>query len=111
MRWTRCVGCSTGLLRWHLETGCPLNRNLQVESAVVRIRTADHPINSRGLYRTELRRPGPPYKRGTQIVSSAENEGTNTFTASRDRTLRGPAAGSSRCFVEPRRPPTTRVLR
>src|SRR5438132_8317442 len=78
MRWTRCVGCSTGLLRWHLETGCPLNRNLQVESAVVRIRTADHPINSRGLYRTELRRPGRPYKRGTQIVSATKNTGTKS---------------------------------
>src|ERR671931_270716 len=37
--------------------------------AVVRIRTADHPINSRGLYRTELRRPARPYKRAAQIVS------------------------------------------
>src|SRR5947207_11744164 len=72
MRWTRCARCSTGLLRWHLETRGPLNRNLKVESAVVRIRTADHPINSRGLYRTELRRPARPYRRGTQIDSHTQ---------------------------------------
>ena len=44
------------------------------ESAVVRIRTADHPINSRGLYRTELRRPACPYRRGVQIVSQEKSQ-------------------------------------
>jgi hypothetical protein len=43
------------------------------ESAVVRIRTADHPINSRGLYQTELRRLARPYKRAAQIVSETQS--------------------------------------
>lgn len=53
---------------------CGIEENCEGGDAVVRIRTADHPINSRGLYRTELRRPARPYKRAAQIVSQPRTE-------------------------------------
>src|SRR2546422_8073259 len=55
-------------------------RNRMGESAVVRIRTADHPINSRGLYRTELRRLATRYKGGPQIVSQPHRSGESSRT-------------------------------
>src|SRR2546428_5338017 len=57
-------------------------------SAVVRIRTADHPINSRGLYRTELRRLATRYKGGPQIVSQPNRSEESP------RTVEGPRGES-----------------